>query len=109
MTSRNQRKALSSDVSCIATRNSSIKELISYFMSTIKDIVREVLGGTNDQDVLWRAAEACYEQPFVPMEACVLMIILIHSKRPVWHGHMTPTSIVKDITSTNVVVYLHCS
>jgi hypothetical protein len=58
--------SLGNQRAAVATRNSSIKELISYFMSTIKDIVREVLGGTNDQDVLWRAAEACYEQAIRP-------------------------------------------
>jgi hypothetical protein len=58
--------SLGNQRAAVATRNSSIKELISYFMSTIKDIVWEVLGGTNDQDVLWRAAEVCYEQAIRP-------------------------------------------
>jgi hypothetical protein len=33
----------------------------------------------------------------------VVLIILTHSKKPVWHGYMTLTSIVKDITSTKII------
>jgi hypothetical protein len=58
--------SLGNQCAAVATRNSSIKELISHFKSPIKDIVREILESTNDQDVLWRAAEACYEQAIRP-------------------------------------------
>jgi hypothetical protein len=74
MTSRNQRKALSSDISShlAISAQLSLPEIpqsrSSYHISksTIIDIVREVLESTNDQDVLWRAAEACYEQAIRP-------------------------------------------
>jgi hypothetical protein len=58
--------SLGNQRAAVATRNSSIKELISHFKSPIKDIVREILESTIDQDVLWRAAEACYEQAIRP-------------------------------------------
>jgi hypothetical protein len=45
-----------------ATRSFSTEKLISHFESTIKGIVREVVESTSNQNVLWRAAEVCYEQ-----------------------------------------------
>ncbi|KAH9876392.1 hypothetical protein J1614_003871 [Plenodomus biglobosus] len=50
----------------VATRSSPIKKLISHFESAIRDIVQEVLKSTSSRDVLWRAAEACYEQAISP-------------------------------------------
>jgi hypothetical protein len=94
--------SLGNQRAAVTTRSSSIKEFTSHFESTIKDIVREVLESTSDNNVLWRAAEACDEQAIRPDGSCVLMTISIHSKRPVWHGQMTPTSIVKDITSMKI-------
>jgi hypothetical protein len=38
----------------------------SHFESTIEDIVREVLESTSDNDVVWRAAEACDEKAIRP-------------------------------------------
>jgi len=50
----------------IATTRSPIQMLLSHFESIIKDIVREVLKSTSNQDVLWRAAEKCYERAISP-------------------------------------------
>jgi hypothetical protein len=43
-----------------------IQKLLSHFDTKIKDIVREVLNKTSDQNVLWRAAEECYKQAISP-------------------------------------------
>jgi hypothetical protein len=58
--------SLGNQCAAIATRNSLIKELILHFKLLIKDIVREILESTNNKEVLWRAAEACYEQAICP-------------------------------------------
>jgi hypothetical protein len=44
--------SLGNQCAAVATRNSSIKELISHFKSPIKDIIQEILESTNNKDVL---------------------------------------------------------
>jgi hypothetical protein len=45
-----------------ATIRSLIQKLLLHFELRIKDIVWEVLKSTSNQNILWRAAEMCYEQ-----------------------------------------------
>jgi hypothetical protein len=110
MTSRNQQKALLSDISrhLAITAQLPLPEIpqsrSSYHISSQQSktssgkfskapMIKTSCGGLRKRAT---------SKPFVPLEACVLTTISIHSKRPVWHGYMTPTSIVKDITSTKI-------
>lgn len=110
MTSRNQRKPLSSDIS----RHLAIRAQLSLPeipQSRISCRISSQLSKTSSGKFLkvTTIKTSCGElqrlatsKPLVPPESCALMTIWIHSKSLVWHGHMTPTSIVRDITSTKI-------
>ncbi|KIV98557.1 uncharacterized protein PV09_09644 [Verruconis gallopava] len=40
--------------------------ILSHFDKQVKDIIREVLENTSDQDVLWKVAEECFNQTVNP-------------------------------------------
>ncbi|KAF2020520.1 hypothetical protein BU24DRAFT_403624 [Aaosphaeria arxii CBS 175.79] len=45
---------------------STVEELLLHFDDKIREIIREILVGTNDQSILWRTAEECYKQAASP-------------------------------------------
>lgn len=47
-------------------RPTPIQELFSHFDKKIRNIIREVLSNTSDQNMLWKVAEECYRQAASP-------------------------------------------
>lgn len=47
-------------------RQPPIQELFSHFDKKIRNIIREVLNNTSDQNMLWKVAEECYRQAASP-------------------------------------------
>jgi hypothetical protein len=110
MTSRNQRKALISEISrrLVTSAQLSLLEIpqlrSSHHISSQRS---KTSSGKFSKAPTLRTScgglqKHAMSKPFALLEAYVPMTISIHSKRPVWHGHMNPTSIAKDITSMKV-------
>jgi hypothetical protein len=59
-------KSLESQSATIVFKRPPIQELFSHFDKEIRNIVREVLNSTSDQNMLWKVAEECYKQANSP-------------------------------------------
>jgi hypothetical protein len=56
----------SQSAAIIFERRPPIQELFSHFDKKIRNIIREVLNNTSDQNMLWKVAEECYKQAASP-------------------------------------------